>query len=35
MNTSETEPIVWLCYFGSDVNPDAPAMGVYRENKFN
>ena len=34
-NTSETEPLVTLRYFGPDVNPDAPAMGAYRKNKFN
>ena len=33
-NTSETEPLVVLRYFGPDVNPDAPAMGAYRKNKF-
>jgi hypothetical protein len=35
MNTSETEPLVTLRYFGPEVNPDAPAMGAYRKNKFN
>ena len=34
-NTSETEPLVCLRYFGPEVNPDAPAMGAYRKNKFN
>ena len=34
-NTSETEPRVRLRYFGPEVNPDAPAMGAYRKNKFN
>ena len=34
-NTSETEPLVSLRYFGPEVNPDAPAMGAYRKNKFN
>jgi hypothetical protein len=34
-NTSETEPLVVLRYFGPEVNPDAPAMGAYRKNKFN
>ena len=34
-NTSETEPMVILRYFGPEVNPDAPAMGAYRKNKFN
>ncbi|MGI8965803.1 MAG: hypothetical protein ACR2H1_06900, partial [Limisphaerales bacterium] len=33
-NTSETEPLVVLRYFGPEVNPDAPAMGAYRKNKF-
>jgi hypothetical protein len=33
-NTSETEPLVVLRYFGPDVNPAAPAMGAYRKNKF-
>jgi ATP-dependent Clp protease ATP-binding subunit ClpA len=34
-NTSETEPLVCLRYFGPEVNPDAPAMGAYRKNKFS
>ena len=34
-NTSETEPLVSLRYFGPEVNPDAPVMGAYRKNKFN
>jgi len=34
-NTSETEPLVTLRYFGPEVNPEAPAMGAYRKNKFN
>lgn len=29
-NTSATEPLVTLRYFGPDVNPDAPAVGGYR-----
>jgi len=33
-NTSETEPMVILRYFGPEVNPDAPALGAYRKNKF-
>ncbi|MFM8360148.1 MAG: hypothetical protein ACKOET_16495, partial [Verrucomicrobiota bacterium] len=33
-NTSQTEPLVTLRYFGPEVNPDAPAMGAYRQNKF-
>jgi hypothetical protein len=31
-NTSETEPLVCLRYFGPERNPDAPAMGAYRKN---
>ena len=34
-NTSATEPLVCLRYFGPEVNPDAPAMGAFRKNKFN
>jgi hypothetical protein len=33
-NTSETEPLVTLRYFGPDVNPDAPQLGAYLKNKF-
>jgi hypothetical protein len=33
-NTSETEPLVALRYFGPEVNPDAPEMGAYANNKF-
>jgi hypothetical protein len=33
-NTSSTEPLVCLRYFGPEVNPNAPAMGAYRKNKF-
>lgn len=33
-NTSETEPLVCLRYFGPEVNPEAPKMGAYRTNKF-
>jgi hypothetical protein len=33
-NTSTTEPLVCLRYFGPEVNPDAPAMGAYRNNLF-
>ena len=33
-NTSEVEPLVMLRYFGPEVNPEAPAMGAYRKNKF-
>ena len=29
-NTSETEPLVCLRYFGPEVNPDAPAMGAHK-----
>jgi hypothetical protein len=31
-NTSETEPLVCLRYFGPDVNPDAPEVGAHRRN---
>ena len=31
-NTSGTEPLVCLRYFGPEVNPDAPALGAYRKN---
>jgi hypothetical protein len=34
-NTSETEPLVTLRYFGPEVNPDAPKMGAYRRNRFH
>jgi len=30
-NTSATEPLVMLRYFGPEVNPDAPAMGAYKK----
>jgi hypothetical protein len=33
-NTSQTEPLVALRYFGPEVNPEAPEMGAYRKNKF-
>ncbi|MDQ3624939.1 MAG: hypothetical protein M3463_21075 [Verrucomicrobiota bacterium] len=33
-NTSETEPLVVLRYFGPEVNPDAPKMGAYREHSW-
>jgi len=33
-NTSEVEPLVVLRYFGPDVNPEAPAMGAYRQSQF-
>jgi hypothetical protein len=29
-NTSLTEPLVALRYFGPEVNPNAPAMGAYK-----
>lgn len=29
-NTSETEPLVCLRYFGPEVNPDAPEVGSYK-----
>jgi hypothetical protein len=29
-NTSSTEPLVMLRYFGPEVNPSAPAMGAYK-----
>ncbi|MDH7501424.1 MAG: hypothetical protein QHJ82_01740 [Verrucomicrobiota bacterium] len=32
-NTSETEPLVVLRYFGPDVNPDAPELGAYKKRK--
>jgi len=35
MNTNETKLLVCPRYFGPEVNPDAPAMGAYRRNKFN
>ena len=34
-NTSETEPLVCLRYFGPEVNPQAPAIGAHKKNKFN
>jgi hypothetical protein len=33
-NTSDTEPLVTLRYFGPEVNPEAPEMGAYRSNPF-
>ncbi len=33
-NTSSVEPLVTLRYFGPGVNPEAPALGAYRNNKF-
>src|SRR5437899_8943549 len=32
-NTSETEPLVVLRYFGPEVNPDAPALGAYQRKQ--
>jgi hypothetical protein len=32
-NTSGTEPLVVLRYFGPEVNPDAPEMGAYKKNQ--
>jgi hypothetical protein len=32
-NTSETEPLVVLRYFGPEVNPDAPEIGAYMANQ--
>ena len=32
-NTSATEPLVVLRYFGPEVNPEAPELGAYRENE--
>jgi len=33
-NTSDTEPLVALRYFGPEVNPNAPALKSYKKNKF-
>jgi hypothetical protein len=33
-NTSETEALVALRYFGPEVNPSAPALGAYKANSF-
>lgn len=33
-NTSATEPLVVLRYFGPEVNPDAPKLGAYLNNTF-
>ncbi len=32
-NTSDVEPLVVLRYFGPEVNPDAPAVGAYKNLK--
>src|SRR5262249_28725452 len=34
-NTSETEPLVVLRYFGPEVNPDAPEVGAHKKRKFD
>ncbi len=34
MKASKTGPLVGRRYFGPEVSPAAPAMGVYRKNKF-
>ena len=34
-NTSDTEPLVLLRYFGPEANKDAPEMGAYRKRKFD
>ena len=34
-NTSDTEPLVLLRYYGPEVNPDAPGIGDYRKRKFD
>ncbi|HRY47288.1 MAG TPA: hypothetical protein P5186_04505 [Candidatus Paceibacterota bacterium] len=33
-NTSSVEPLVMLRYFGPDVNPEAPSLGAWRNNRF-
>lgn len=33
-NTSATEPLVLLRFFGPEVNPSAPKLGAYRNNTF-
>ena len=33
-NTSATEPMVVLRYFGPGVHPNAPKIGAYRKNSF-
>jgi len=32
INTSDTEDLVVLRYFGPEVNPQAPAVGDYKKN---
>ena len=34
-NTSATEPLILLRYYGPEVNKDAPEMGDYRKRKFD
>ena len=34
-NTSDTEPLVLLRYFGPEVNKDAPSIGDHRKRKFD
>ena len=34
VNTSEVEPLVVLRYFGPEVNPNAPAIGAHKKNRF-
>ena len=34
-NTSDVEPLVVLRYFGPETQPDAPALGAYKRNKFH
>ena len=31
-NTSDTEPLVCLRYFGPDAQPDAPEMGAHKQS---
>lgn len=35
MNTIKTDLLATLLYCGPVVNPEAPAVGAYRKNKFN
>ena len=32
-NTSETEPLVVLRYFGPEVNPNAPGLGAWKKKR--
>jgi hypothetical protein len=34
VNTSDVEPLVVLRYFGPEANPNAPALGAYKKNRF-